>query len=335
MIERTQNEIMKNWPVDWNEPLVSIWSLAYNHELFVSKALDSFLMQETDFPFEIVVHDDASTDRTAEIIREYEHKYPQIIRAIYETENQYSKRNGSIEKKMKSACRGKYYAFCECDDFWIDSYKLQKQVAAIEKDPSIGLVYTNRLFLDNATGIYSIKLWNKPENATTLAIMDNRNCIHTLTVMVRGEIIQDMPVLPSDCFQGDIYTYMYVMKKNKCIGLDDVTGVYRILAGSASHFKKYSKSIQFQSGIAHTKLHFLKRNAVPEPAKSKYIFLNRLILCKCSLYMNQYDYFCSALSDIVVSNLSSKLKVQYACIKILKNKFLFKITHALFIALKK
>jgi len=335
MFNRSEKEIMKNWPADWNEPLVSVWSLAYNHEHFVSKALDSFLMQETDFPFEIVVHDDASTDRTAEIIREYERKYPRIIKAFYETENQYSKKNDSINKKMKAICRGKYYAFCECDDFWIDSYKLRKQVAVLERDASIGLVYTNRLFLNNDTGKYSFKSWNKPENATTLAIMENRNCIHTLTVMLRREIIQDRPVLSSNYFQGDIYTFMYVMEKYKCQGLDDVTGVYRVLTESASHFKSFSKSIQFQFGVAHIKLYFLKRDCLPEPAKSKHISWNSLILCKYFLYTNQFDHFCSALSDVAGSTLSSKLKAQYIIFKILNNKLLFKMAHGLFRTLKK
>ena len=335
MIDRKEEDIMKKWPADWSEPLVSIRCITYNHEPYIAQALEGFIMQETDFPFEIVVHDDASTDKTADIIREYERKYPRIIKAIYETENQYSKKDGSLARIVNSACTGKYTAFCEGDDYWIDSYKLRKQVAVMEQNPSVGLVYTNRLFLDNATGKYSFKSWIKPEDATPLAIIEDRNCIHMLTVMVRKEIIQNRPLLPRDCFQGDIYTFLYAMGKYKCIGLDDVTGVYRVLTESASHNKRFSKSIQFQSGIAHLKLHFLKKDIVSDPIKTKYTSWNDVILCKYFLYTNQFDRFCSALSDVAGSTLSSKLKAQYIIFKILNNKLLFKMAHSLFRTLKK
>lgn len=84
-------------------------------------------MQKTTFPFEIVVHDDASTDSTADIIRKYEEKYPNIVKPIYETENQYSKPGYPLGKIVNSALKGKYVAFCEGDDYWIDENKLQRQ----------------------------------------------------------------------------------------------------------------------------------------------------------------------------------------------------------------
>ena len=116
MLDRTQNDVMKNWPKEWDNPVVSIRCLAYNHEPYIRKALDGFIMQETDFPFEIIVHDDASTDKTAEIIREYEARFPKIIKPIYEIENQYSKRIGSLRRIVNKACSGKYIAYCEGDD---------------------------------------------------------------------------------------------------------------------------------------------------------------------------------------------------------------------------
>ena len=139
MINRSQNEIIKNWPILWEKPIVSVRCTTYNHEKYIAQALDSFLMQDTNFPFEIVVHDDASVDRTADIIREYEAKYPKIIKPIYETENQYSKRNGSLRRIVNNACRGKYIAFCEGDDYWCDSHKLQMQYEALEAHPECSL----------------------------------------------------------------------------------------------------------------------------------------------------------------------------------------------------
>lgn len=115
-----------------NNILVSVICNTYNQEDYIADALDGFLMQRTNFVFEVLVHDDASTDRTAEIVRQYEKKYPEIIRPVYRTENLYSKNlpNGQIER-----ARGKYIAICEGDDYWIDPDKLQKQVDLLEKHP--------------------------------------------------------------------------------------------------------------------------------------------------------------------------------------------------------
>lgn len=119
--------------------MVSICCLTYNHEKYVREALDSFLNQKTNFKYEILIHDDASTDRTVEIIREYEEKYPNLIKPIYQKENQYSKGiNISKTYQFPRAC-GKYIAMCEGDDYWKDDYKLQKQFDALEKNADCGI----------------------------------------------------------------------------------------------------------------------------------------------------------------------------------------------------
>ena len=113
-------------------PLVSICCVTYNHEPYIRQCLDGFMMQKTDFPFEVIIHDDASTDGTADIIREYEARYPGIIKPIYQKENQYSKGVGISETYVYPRAQGKYIAICEGDDYWIDPYKLQKQVDFLE-----------------------------------------------------------------------------------------------------------------------------------------------------------------------------------------------------------
>lgn len=118
--------------------LVSICCITYNHEKFIADAIDSFLMQRTNFDYEILVHDDASTDKTADIIRSYEKKYPNIIKPIYQTENQYSK-GVHVTKINVDRAKGKYIAFCEGDDYWTDPFKLQKQVNFMEQHPECSL----------------------------------------------------------------------------------------------------------------------------------------------------------------------------------------------------
>lgn len=113
--------------------MVSVLCLAYNHEKYIRQCLDGFVMQKTNFKFEVIIHDDASTDNTANIIREYEEKYPEIIKPIYQKENQYSQGKKNI---LFPLTKGKYIAICEGDDFWTDDYKLQKQVDTLENNPN-------------------------------------------------------------------------------------------------------------------------------------------------------------------------------------------------------
>ncbi len=121
------------------ELMVSVICNTYNQVTYIRDALDSFLMQKTNFPFEILVHDDASTDGTADIIREYEQKYPELIKPIYQTENQYSQGNFPTKNFQVPRAKGKYIAFCEGDDYWTDPHKLQKQFDIMEKNPQCSL----------------------------------------------------------------------------------------------------------------------------------------------------------------------------------------------------
>ncbi|MGO5174448.1 glycosyltransferase family 2 protein [Ruminococcus sp. LCP21S3_E8] len=116
--------------------MVSVLCLAYNHEKYIRQCLDGFVMQKTNFKFEVIIHDDASTDNTANIIREYEEKYPEIIKPIYQKENQYSKKVLILKEYSLPKSKGKYIAICEGDDFWTDDHKLQKQVDALENNPN-------------------------------------------------------------------------------------------------------------------------------------------------------------------------------------------------------
>lgn len=131
--------------------IVCIHCLTYNHEKYLADALEGFVMQKTNFPFVAIVHDDASTDGTAEVLRQYAKKYPDIIKPIYETENQYSKHDDSLGRIMDEAIAAtgaKYIAICEGDDYWIDPYKLQKQVDILEADESLMLTCSNRRWVD-------------------------------------------------------------------------------------------------------------------------------------------------------------------------------------------
>lgn len=133
-------------------PLVVIRCATYNQAAYIRQCLDGFVMQRTDFAFVAIVHDDCSTDGTDDIVREYAQRYPNIIKPIFETENQYSKGDGSLSRIMNQACNNtgaKYMAMCEGDDYWTDPLKLQKQVDFLENHPEYELVFTNRNILKN------------------------------------------------------------------------------------------------------------------------------------------------------------------------------------------
>jgi glycosyltransferase involved in cell wall biosynthesis len=122
--------------------MVSVCMLSYNHEKFIRKAIEGVLAQKTNFKFELLIHDDASTDKSAEIIRKYEEKYPDIVKPIYQTENQYSQGVKINSKYQYSRAQGKYIALCEGDDFWCDSNKLQQQFNAKKKTAIAVYAYT-------------------------------------------------------------------------------------------------------------------------------------------------------------------------------------------------
>ena len=121
------------------EIMVSVVCETYNHIRYIRDALDGFLAQKTDFPVEIIVHDDASTDGTADVVREYMEKYPGLIRGILQTENQYSKGVYTDLDCLFPMARGKYLAICEGDDYWVDPLKLQKQFEAMEAHPEVDI----------------------------------------------------------------------------------------------------------------------------------------------------------------------------------------------------
>lgn len=203
MISRTQEEITQNWPKEWDTPIVSIRCAAFNHEKYIVNALDGFLKQETNFPFEVIVHDDASTDKTVSIIKEYEKKYPNIIKPIYETENQYSKHDGSLRDIITAACKGKYFALCEGDDYWTDPNKLQMQIDWLENHPDYTMCCSDATII-SPNGILD---WHRYANDCDIPVKDmilgGGSFVQTATLVYRKRLLEDYPELCKKCHVGD------------------------------------------------------------------------------------------------------------------------------------
>jgi len=210
------------------KPLVSICCITYNHEKYIRDAIESFLMQKTDFPFEIIIHDDASTDRTADIIREYEKKYPDVIKPIYQTENQYSKGVNTAFITFKKA-KGRYIAICEGDDYWTDPMKLQIQVTFLEKNPDYVITYSAIKPFDE-NGILKTDFGGALKDLSEEQLKRAAS-IYTLTTCFRN-VIKEFPPEFSIAKIGDliIWSLLGAYGKGKFIG-EIKPGAYRVHDG--------------------------------------------------------------------------------------------------------
>ncbi|WP_341327602.1 glycosyltransferase [Methylotuvimicrobium sp. KM2] len=227
---RSQDEIMATWKGEPDKPVVSICCITYNHEIYIEDALEGFLIQETDFPFEILIHDDASTDRTADIIREYEAKYPKLIKPIYQTENQYSKGNRPNPTYNFPRARGEYIALCEGDDYWIEAQKLQIQLKALQANDNASLCFHRATFLEVKNLQENQYVYPDFEFKDAYSIEDlmGINFIPTASVLIYRSVITPTP----DWFKlmpiGDWPNWILACENGLAIGLDNVMSVYRI-----------------------------------------------------------------------------------------------------------
>lgn len=213
---------------DNNELMVTIRCMTYNHEPYIRQCLEGFVMQKTNFRFEAIVHDDASTDGTATIIREYAEKYSDIIKPIYEAENQYSKHDDSLERIMDMASTGKYIALCEGDDYWIDSLKLQKQIDYMEQHPECSLCGTNGLILwDN--GVKNPQYFRNTFRTIELKPMDiiGHWCFPTASLLFRKDVFDVNPKWAKKIYSGDQTKTLIALSYGIVVALGDVTCVYR------------------------------------------------------------------------------------------------------------
>jgi len=208
--------------------MVTIRCITYNHEPYIRQCLEGFIMQKTNFRFEAIVHDDASTDETANIIREYAEKYPDIIKPIFETENQYSKLDGSIQRIMSEHIHGKYVAMCEGDDYWIDPLKLQKQVDFLESNPKYSMCAHNAFVFYQQKN--DVCLFNKTSYSGELSVHDAIHAwkIPTASILVLSEIAKEYPSWLAVIYSGDYSLILRTLLKGKIYLNSDIMSVYRV-----------------------------------------------------------------------------------------------------------
>ena len=209
-------------------PLVSVVCTTYNQEPYVKQALDGFVMQQCNFPIEVIVHDDASTDKTAEIIKEYATKYP-FIRAILQTENQYSKGFPIWEYLFTKEAKGKYIAICEGDDYWTDPLKLQKQVDFMEINKSISFCFHNAMVDYVGSGIsepFNTKLDSKTYNTKNLLL--DKWLVPTASILLRSQMLENLfPEWYKKIYNGDLGLELLLSNRGDFFYINEIMSVYR------------------------------------------------------------------------------------------------------------
>lgn len=204
-------------------PKVSICCTTYNHELFLRDCLEGFLLQKTDFTFEILIHDDASTDHTAKIIKEYQDKFPNLIKPIFQKVNQYSQGLKCNVTFNLPRAQGEFIAFCEGDDYWTDPLKLQKQVDFLESN--LGYNYCGHKSSSLMNG--KIKEIEISTNELTFSNLIFKNVLNTATLTFRASSIKELPEF-TKVPAGDWALQLISINNSKAFILSDNMSVYRV-----------------------------------------------------------------------------------------------------------
>ena len=251
--------------------MVSICCQVFNQEQYLKDCLDGFLLQETQFPFEVLVHDDASSDQSPTIIRDYVNRYPGLFHPIYQSENQLSRHVNIWTSIQFPRAKGKYIAICEGDDYWTDPHKLQKQVDYLEAHPDT--VMCCSAFTQSFNGNEDAKKEVRFDiSEIGLEHILRGYWIGTLTVVFRKSAIEDYRDPFPDLPMGDLPVWGHLAQKGKIKYLSDITANYRSLSSSACHFLDEKKEIVFQVEAMRVREYYARANgllAVASPSFSK------------------------------------------------------------------
>lgn len=295
------------------EVLVSVCSLTYNQKDWVRKSLEGILSQKTNFKYEIIIHDDCSTDGTREILLEYKNKYPELIRLLLPDENQYRLGVDMFDKCVQKA-KGKYIAWCEGDDEWTNPNKLQIQFEYLESHPECSLVYTN-------ADVY-IESDNRTEhNALTSGYIRPPKSLKE-HLLVAGHLAPLTWLFRKDCYvlntKRDIdWSYSIALDlfaKGEVHFLNINTATYRIFNQSVSHSVTIGGLLKFGKGLIATKEKYFKRyeNLLTDTEVRQIRFKSYLKYLPSAICMNDVQFLnCTISSAQNIGNISIPFLIRF------------------------
>ncbi|MGW8461568.1 glycosyltransferase [Pseudomonas sp. CLCA07] len=247
--------------MEYCKPVVSVVCVTYNHELYIASAIESFLSQKADFEYEIVVHDDSSTDKTGEVVCALCLKYPGRIKYIRQPKNMYSQ-GVKIFDLAFSYASGEFIAVCEGDDFWNDDKKLQKQFDYMRENPKCGAVFSDTDILIQETGrtiiAHDASRGFSPPTGDVKKSLLRGNPYKTCTVMLKAEAVFGYAkhAKITNAKMEDYVAWLYVAGRYDFGYIPEVLATYRILPVSASHFSTDAGRVGFDRNTYKVAVYF-------------------------------------------------------------------------------
>ncbi|MFY8285227.1 glycosyltransferase [Pseudoalteromonas sp. SSMSWG5] len=230
----TEDEIIANWQGDIDKPVVSVLCNTFNQKMYIEDAFRGFLIQKTDFSFEVIVHDDASTDGTSDIVKKYARRYPKIFKPVIQTVNQYSQGKKPSLLSSKHA-KGEYFALCEGDDFWVDDSKLQKQLLTLISSNEVELCFGSAIGLNGNGECIKIANYSDSRKHFSLAevIRGGGGMMPTASLLLKRTVFDNIPGWFKLAPVGDYYLQVLASKNAGAIFLPDTLIVYRVAASNS------------------------------------------------------------------------------------------------------
>ncbi len=256
---------------DQVNPFVSVCMITYNHESFISQAIEGVLTQECNFHFELVIGEDCSPDSTRVICEQFTEQHPGIIRLLASDRNL-----GMMPNFIRTLndCTGKYIAFCEGDDYWTDPHKLQKQVDFLEANPTYGLIHTDYYKLHQKIGRYernSVLKVRDVHNKSDYDELLTANGIQTLTVCLRRDILiqyfKDIKPEEQPWLLGDYPIWLYYALHSQIHYIPEKMATYRVLPESATFSRNREKEYQFVKSVYDVRFFFMDKYGCNEETR--------------------------------------------------------------------
>ena len=279
-------------------PLVSICCITYNQKAYIRQCLDGFLMQNTSFALEIIVHDDASTDGTQDIIKEYAIKHPELFKVIIQKENQYSKGVNVLNYVFNCAV-GKYIAICEGDDYWKDPFKLQKQVDFLEENKEYTMACSDAVIETNGGYVDWCRYNFDADIPIEDIILNGGLFVQTASLVFRSQLLDNYPLCCTQCHVGDYPLILFAALNGKIRWFVEKQVVYRFLRANSwtatndstpltNRINGWRSEIDMLSGL--NTLSGFKYKSTFHKRQANFIYdILRRNLNKCCIILREFD----------------------------------------------